>query len=43
MSLNQIYCVIHFGGLKAVDESVANLLIYFNKTIAGTINLPMTM
>lgn len=40
---NQIDCVIHFAGLKAVGESVAEPLKYFNNNIAGTINLLMTM
>lgn len=40
---NKIHCVIHFAGLKAVGESVAEPLKYFNNNIAGTINLLMTM
>lgn len=40
---NQIHCVIHFAGLKAVGESVEKPLKYFNNNIAGTINLLMTM
>jgi UDP-glucose 4-epimerase len=40
---NKIECVIHFAGLKAVGESVAQPLKYFNNNIAGTINLLMTM
>lgn len=40
---NQIDCVIHFAGLKAVGESVAEPLKYFNNNITGTINLLMTM
>lgn len=40
---NQIDCVIHFAGLKAVGESVAEPLKYFNNNINGTINLLMTM
>lgn len=40
---NQIDCVIHFAGLKAVGESVAQPLKYFNNNITGTINLLMTM
>jgi len=40
---NQIDCVIHFAGYKAVGESVAKPLMYFNNNITGTINLLMTM
>ncbi|MGB4438478.1 MAG: UDP-glucose 4-epimerase GalE [Sedimentibacter sp.] len=40
---NQIDCVIHFAGLKAVGESVEQPLKYFNNNITGTINLLMTM
>lgn len=40
---NQIDCVIHFAGLKAVGESVAEPLKYFNNNITGTINLLLTM
>lgn len=40
---NQIDCVIHFAGLKAVGESVAEPLKYFNNNITGTINLLTTM
>ncbi len=40
---NKIDCVIHFAGLKAVGESVAEPLKYFNNNINGTINLLMTM
>ncbi len=40
---NQIDCVIHFAGLKAVGESVTEPLKYFNNNIIGTINLLMTM
>lgn len=40
---NEIDCVIHFAGLKAVGESVAEPLKYFNNNITGTINLLMTM
>lgn len=40
---NQIHCVIHFAGLKAVGESVAEPLKYFDNNIAGTINLLLTM
>lgn len=40
---NKIDCVIHFAGYKAVGESVAKPLMYFNNNITGTINLLMTM
>jgi UDP-glucose 4-epimerase len=40
---NQIDCVIHFAGLKAVGESVVEPLKYFNNNITGTINLLITM
>lgn len=40
---NDIDCVIHFAGLKAVGESVEKPLSYFNNNITGTINLLMTM
>ncbi|MEA5093480.1 MAG: UDP-glucose 4-epimerase GalE [Sedimentibacter saalensis] len=40
---NKIDCVIHFAGLKAVGESVAQPLKYFNNNITGTINLLMAM
>lgn len=40
---NKIDCVIHFAGYKAVGESVAEPLKYFNNNITGTINLLMTM
>merc|ERR1719506_2533326 len=31
--------VIHFAGLKAVGESVAKPLLYYENNIAGTVNL----
>lgn len=40
---NQIDCVIHFAGLKAVGESVTEPLKYFNNNITGTINLLTVM
>jgi UDP-glucose 4-epimerase len=40
---NKIDCVIHFAGLKAVGESVAHPLKYFNNNITGTINMLITM
>ena len=35
--------VIHFAGLKAVDESVAKPLEYYENNIAGTVNLCFAM
>ena len=31
--------MIHFAGLKAVGESVAKPLLYYENNIAGTVNL----
>ena len=36
---NKFDCVIHFAGLKAVGESVAKPLLYYENNISGTINL----
>lgn len=36
-------CVIHFAGLKAVGESVAKPLEYYENNIAGTLNLCKAM
>lgn len=38
-SAHDIFCVIHFAGLKAVGESVEKPLLYFENNVAGTINL----
>ncbi len=35
--------VIHFAGLKAVAESVANPLAYYRNNVSGTVNLLETM
>jgi UDP-glucose 4-epimerase len=32
-------CCIHFAGLKAVGESVANPILYYDNNVVGTINL----
>lgn len=40
---NNIDCIIHFAGLKAVGESVEKPLVYFNNNISGAINLLTTM
>ena len=42
-SENDFYAVIHFAGLKAVGESVAKPLLYYNCNIGGTIVLLETM
>ncbi len=36
---NKIDAVIHFAGLKAVGESVAKPLFYYENNISGTVNL----
>lgn len=36
---NKIDAVIHFGGLKAVGESVSFPLLYYQNNITGTLNL----
>lgn len=36
---NNIEAVIHFGGLKAVGESVEQPIHYYNNNVAGTLNL----
>ena len=36
---NDIDCVIHFAGLKAVGESVAKPMEYYRNNIVGTLNL----
>lgn len=38
-SQHDIYSVIHFAGLKAVGESVAKPLEYYDNNVAGTVNL----
>lgn len=38
-SENDIECVIHFAGLKAVGESVQKPLLYYKNNLTGTINL----
>ena len=34
---HQFFGVIHFAGLKAVGESVAKPLLYYNNNVSGTI------
>ncbi len=36
---NEIECVIHFAGFKAVGESVAKPIEYYENNIVGTLNL----
>ena len=36
---NDFFGVIHFAGLKAVGESVAKPLLYYNNNVSGTITL----
>ena len=36
---NQIDCVVHFAGLKAVGESVAKPMLYYHNNVTGTLNL----
>ena len=38
-SEHQFFGVIHFAGLKAVGESVAKPLLYYNNNVSGTITL----
>jgi UDP-glucose 4-epimerase len=40
---HSIDAVIHFAGLKAVGESVAKPLLYFENNVAGTVNLLQAM
>ena len=40
---HQIDSVIHFAGLKAVGESVANPILYFSNNVQGTISLIQAM
>ena len=36
---NNIYAVIHFAALKAVNESIQNPLLYYKNNISGTLTL----
>ena len=40
---NEIECVIHFAGLKAVGESVEKPLLYYHNNLTGTFNLCESM
>lgn len=42
-SANSFDAVVHFAGLKAVGESVAKPLIYYENNVSGTINLLKAM
>ncbi len=43
LSKHKIDCCIHFAGLKAVGESVAKPLEYYDNNIAGTVSLLMVL
>jgi UDP-glucose 4-epimerase len=43
MREHQIEAVIHFAGLKAVSESVANPILYFANNVQGTISVIQAM
>ena len=38
-AVNDIDCVIHFAGLKAVGESVVKPLLYYQNNVEGSLNL----
>ena len=40
---NKIDCIIHFAGLKAVGESVAKPVFYYDTNITGTLNIIKAM
>jgi UDP-glucose 4-epimerase len=40
---HQIYAVIHFAALKAVNESIEKPLLYYKNNISGTLELLRTM
>lgn len=40
---HDFFSVIHFAGLKAVGESVAKPLLYYNNNVSGTITLLQVM
>lgn len=42
-TLHRFDAVIHFAGLKAVGESVANPMRYFDNNLVGSINLYKVM
>jgi UDP-glucose 4-epimerase len=43
LSEHSFDAVIHFAGLKAVGESVANPLVYYRTNVVGTLNLLQAM
>lgn len=43
MQTHAIEAVIHFAGLKAVGEAVANPIIYYDNNVRGTLNLTQAM
>lgn len=43
ISKNKIESVIHFAGLKAVDESVKSPLLYYENNVLGTLSLLKAM
>ena len=40
---NEFECIIHFAGLKAVGESVAKPVFYYDTNIGGTLNIIKAM
>ena len=40
---NEIDCIIHFAGLKAVGESVQKPVFYYDTNIGGTLNIIKAM
>lgn len=40
---HKIHCVIHFAGLKSVEESIRDPFIYYNNNINGSLNLINSM
>lgn len=42
-TFRRLDAVIHFAGLKAVGESVANPMRYFDNNLVGSINLYKVM
>lgn len=43
LKAHQIDAVVHFAGLKAVSESVAKPIEYYDNNVGGTISLPQAM
>jgi UDP-glucose 4-epimerase len=40
---NDFYCVIHFAGLKSVNESINDPILYYDNNLRSTINLLKVM